>query len=336
MNWALGIVIILILLFLISNYRKRKRKKHSLNALINNWEKQKTHDSFHFRSIEKYFRNNTEKTTPFHILFDKCATDIDINETFKIVDRTSSKIGQQFLYYKLRTIENQDKLLTFNKLILLFEKQENLRLKTQIELSKINSDDTYYFEELVTSKPIEKPRIIWLVYTLSILSVSCIILGLFLPVILLFLIPILAVNMVFHYKNKADVSNYIDGVSQLLRTLKVSKKIASYSEIKEHFIDTSFIKEIEKIKLKTEFISFEKLINNEFAVFFWLVSELVKILFNLEYIIFYSFIDSITRKQNELKKMFHFIGEIDSAISTASLKASDYELCNPKFVSEKN
>jgi DNA mismatch repair ATPase MutS len=33
--------------------------------------------------------------------------------------------------------------------------------------------------------------------------------------------------------------------------------------------------------------------------------------------------------------MFHFIGEIDSAISTASLKASEYELCKPKFVEDK-
>ena len=36
-----------------------------------------------------------------------------------------------------------------------------------------------------------------------------------------------------------------------------------------------------------------------------------------------------------LKNMFHFIGEIDSAISSASLKASEYELCEPKFVNEK-
>lgn len=141
--------------------------------------------------------------------------------------------------------------------------------------------------------------------------------------------------MTFHYKNKWEVSNYIDGVSQLSKALDVSKSIVNYPEIKNHFNDTSFIKEIEKIGLKTAFISFEKKVDNEFAIAFWIASEFIKVLFNFEYIIFYSFIESITKRKEDLKKMFHFIGEIDSAISTASLKASEYELCQPNFVKEK-
>lgn len=335
MNWILGVIVILILLFLISNHRKKKRERKTINDLKNNWSKHKNQDEFHFGSIEKYFKNNNHKEKAFHIISDRCATDLDINETFKIVDRTSSKIGQQFLYYKLRTIENQDKLMKFNELTLLFKKNEILRLKTQLELTKINTNDSYYLEELVTSKPIEKPKIIWLIYTLSILSLSSIILGIFYPIFFLFLIPILAINMVFHYKNKWNVSNYMDGVSQLSKALIVSKNIVNNPEIKEHFTDTTFIGEIQKIKLKTEFISFDKNIDNEFALPLWLVSEFIKALFNLEYIIFYSFIESITEKKDALKNMFHFIGEIDSAISTASLKASDYVLCNPEFANEK-
>lgn len=334
MNWILGVIIFLILIFLLSNSRK-KRKRKILNSIVNDWSKPKKQDAFHFGSIEKYFNNNNQKDKAFHIISNRCAADLDINETFKIVDRTTSKIGQQFLYYKIRTIENQNRLLEFNKLTLLFEGNESLRLKTQLELTKINSNDSYSFEELVTSEPAEKPKIIWLIYILSILSLSFVLLGLFYPVFFIILIPILAINMVFHYKNKWNVSDYIDGVSQLSKALNVSKSIASYSEIKQHFSDTTFINEIEKIKFKTGFISFEKKFDNEFAILFWVLSEFIKVLFNLEYIIFYSFIDSISSKKDELRKMFHFIGEIDSAISTASLKASDYALCNPEFTDKK-
>ncbi|WP_435138256.1 MutS-related protein [Formosa sp. A9] len=335
MNWILGVIIILILLFIINNFRKKKSLLKTKNDLITNWGKQKEQDEFHFSSIEKYFKNNNQKENAFHIISDRCAIDLDINETFKIVDRTSSKIGQQFLYYKLRTIGEQDALLEFEKLVLLFEKDQNLRLKTQLELSKLNSNDSYNFEDLVTSKPIEKPKILWLIYTLTALSISCIILGIFFPVFFIFLIPILAVNMAFHYKNKWNVSNYLEGVCQLSKALNVSKKMASFQEVKHHFPNTSFIKQIEKIKLKTAFISLEKNVDNEFATAFWLISEFIKVLFNLEYLIFYSFIDSITTKREELKKMFHFIGEIDSAISNASLKASHYNLCSPKFTEDK-
>ncbi|WP_028377181.1 MutS-related protein [Leeuwenhoekiella sp. MAR_2009_132] len=335
MSWILGIIIFLILLFIITNFRKKKSLRKIKNDLINNWGKHKIKDEFHFGSIEKYFQNNNQKEKAFHIISDRCASDLDINETFKIIDRTSSKIGQQFLYYKLRTIENQDKLMKFNILVLLFEKNQNLRLKSQLELSKLNSNDSYNFEDLVTSKPVKKPKILWLIYTLTGLSTSFILLGIFFPIFFIFLIPILALNMAFHYKNKWNVSNYLDGVSQLSKALNVSKKIASFQEVKHHFPNTSFIKEIEKIKLKTAFISFEKNIDNEFASVVWLISEFIKVIFNLEYLIFYSFIDSITTKREELKKMFHFIGEIDSAISNASLKASDYNLCSPKFTEDK-
>ncbi|MFD0836142.1 DNA mismatch repair protein MutS [Mariniflexile aquimaris] len=335
MNWISGVIIILIILFLLSNYKKKKRIKKTRNDVISNWGKQKRQDEFHFPSIEKYFINNNLKKDAYHIISDRCATDLDINETFKIIDRTSSKIGQQYLYYKLRTIEKQDRLLAFNKLTLLFEKNEDLRLKTQLVLTNLNSNDSYLFEELVTSQPIEKPKIIWLIYTLSILSLTFIFLGLFYPIFFILLIPIFAINLVFHFKNKWEVSNYIDGVSQLSKALNVSKSIISDEEIKNHFNDTSFIKEIEKISFKTAFISFEKKVDNEFAIVFWVASEFIKVIFNFEYIIFFSFIESITKRKEDLKKMFHFIGEIDSAISTASLKASEYELCQPNFVEEK-
>ena len=333
MNWILGVIVILILLYIWSNYRMKKRRKKTLNDLENKWSKQKNQDEFHFGSIEKYFKNNNQKEKAFHIISDRCATDLDVNEIFKIIDRTTSKIGQQFLYYKLRTFEVQDNLIKFNELTLLFEENESLRLRTQLKLTNLKSDDSYYFENLVTSEPIEKPKIIWLIYTLSILSLSFVILGIFFPIFYIFLIPILAVNMAFHYKNKWNVSNYIDGVSQLSKALNVSKNIASYEEVKNHFNDTSFIKEIEQIKLKTAFISFEKSVDNEFATVIWLISEFIKALFNLEYIIFYSFIDSITRRKKDLENMFHFIGEIDSAISIASLKSSDYE-CNTPLNSD--
>ncbi len=335
MNWILGVIVVLILFLLINNFRNKKRKKQLLDKLVCNWGFLKNLDEFHFGSIRKYFENNNEQDKAFHIISDRSAADLDLDETFKIIDRTSSKIGQQYLYYKFRTIGSQDELSAFNDLTVLFETNENLRLKTQLELSKINSNNAYSFEELVTSSLVEKPRIIWLIYTLSIMSFCSLIIGFFFPIFLLLLIPIVATNMVFHYKNKWTISTYLDGVSELSKVLNVSKNIAGHPEIKKKFTDRNFIKKLDEIKLKTAFISFDKYIDNEFAIAFWLVSEFVKVLFNLEYLIFYNFLDTIENERNELKKMFHFIGEIDSAISIASLKASEYQLCNPIFTNDK-
>jgi hypothetical protein len=336
MNWILGVFVILILFFLLNNYLKRRKRKQRLHKIKSNWGKAKEEEEeFHFDSIKKYFKNNNQKEKAFHIISDRSATDLDIDETFKIIDRTSSKIGQQYLYFKLRTIEWETSLWNFGDITNLFKRNETLRLKTQLQLSEIGSNDSYYFEELVTSKPVGKPKILWLVYALSAVSFTFILIGFFFPLFFILLIPIFAINSGFHYKNKWAVSNYLDGVRQLSKVLKVTKKIAEFPEIKIKFPDTTFIKQVEKIKQKTTFISFEKNLDNEFATVFWLESEFIKILFNLEYLIFYSFIGSIESKRAQLREMFHFIGEIDSAISTASLKASEYTICNPTFKDEK-
>ena len=89
------------------------------------------------------------------------------------------------------------------------------------------------------------------------------------------------------------------------------------------------------IKFKTEFIAFEKKLDNEFAFLFWFIMEIFKILFNIEYIVFFSFIDSINKEKDSIENMFLFIGEIDSAISTASLKSSENQICTPKFTKNK-
>ncbi|MFK7833959.1 MAG: DNA mismatch repair protein MutS [Winogradskyella sp.] len=335
MNWILGVVIVLILISLYANHSNKRKRLKIIDYLQLNWGKPKKREEFHFKSIEKYFKNNNHKKEAYHILSDRCAIDLDINETFEIIDRTSSKIGQQYLYYKLRTIGTIESLLKFRDLTSVFETNEELRLKTQLQLNKLNRTASYYFEELVNSKPVEKPKVIRFVYMLSVLSLLCIVLSFFSPFFFIVLIIIFSINLFFHLKNKWNVSGYLDGVSQLSRTLNVAKAISNYSDIKLKFSDTSFINQVEKIKSKTAYISFEKNLDNEFASVIWLVAEFIKVLFNIEYLIFYSFVDSISTKRDALKKLFHFIGEVDCAISVASLKASEFQICEPKFISEK-
>jgi len=60
-------------------------------------------DSFDFELIEKYFRKK-DNSEAFQVLSDKTCNDLDFQELFAFIDRTNSKVGQQYLYNKLRTI----------------------------------------------------------------------------------------------------------------------------------------------------------------------------------------------------------------------------------------
>ena len=107
------------------------------------------------------------------------------------------------------------------------------------------------------------------------------------------------------------------------------------TEIKEHISDVSFLNKISRIKAKTEFIGFEKQLANEYALLFWMLAELLKIQFNIEYLIFFSFIDSITKEKKSIDTLFQFIGEIDCSLTAASIKEGKTENCIPNFTSKK-
>lgn len=335
MKWILGVTFILVLIFLLNNYFRKKRFKNLKINLQNKWGKPKEKEYFNFFSIRQYFDNNIHKNKAHQQISDRTAIDLDIDELFKFIDRTSSKIGQQYLYYKIRTIESIEKLKKFETLSALFLKNETLRLKSQLILSKINGHDSYDLEKLINDHPIIKPPYLKYIYASSISSVILLILGFFNPILFLFLVPIFFINTIFHYKNKENVTYYISGVQQLSKALKVSKELAVSDEIKQHFTDISFIKKVSKIQAKTEFVAFENQLSNEYALLFWLIVELLKIQFMIEYIIFFSFIDAITKEKESIDKLFQFIGEIDAAIAVASLKSGDLKICEPNFIADK-
>lgn len=335
MNLILGIVFILVSIFLIAQYNRKKRNKKFRDSLVKNWGKSKKDDFLNFYNISRYYENNFHKKEAYHIISDATKEDLDLEELFKFLDRTTSKIGQQYLYYKLRTIKGIEELKEFGKLSDLFLGNASLRLESQWILSVLKTEEAYDLELLINDKPLKKPSYFKFIYASSIASVICLVLSIVNPMFLLVLLPLFCVNTVFHYKNKDNINYYINGVSQLTKALKVSKKLLKFEELKGHFKDVPFIKHVESIQLKTEFVRFEKGLTNEYAVLFWFPIELIKIQFNLELLVFYSFIEDITKENKHIDRLFQFIGEVDAALSTASVRAGALQTCTPVFESEK-
>jgi len=78
------------------------RKKEKKEKLLREFGVTKD-DSFDFELIEKYFRKK-DHPDAFQVLSDKTCNDLDFKDLFTFIDRTNSKVGQQYLYDTLRTI----------------------------------------------------------------------------------------------------------------------------------------------------------------------------------------------------------------------------------------
>jgi len=263
MNYFLGIAFILIFIFLIHNFLKKRRLLKLKATLYKNWGTQKKKPYYNFFVIGKYFENNAHKEEAYHILSEKSKIDLDIDDIFKFLDRTCSKIGQQYLYFKLRSIGTIDALLNFDALTTHFQKDKDASISCQLELSKLNQTSSYYLEELINGQQVEKPKNLWIVKLLTTAAILSLLLSFFFPITIILLVPIFAVNSVFHYKNKSNVNYYLQGIRQLSKSLKVTNKLSKQPIVANHFKDFSFIKKIDAIMFQSEFIAFEKTINDE-------------------------------------------------------------------------
>lgn len=85
----------------------------------------------------------------FQVLSGRTCSDLDFDQLFEFLDRTSSKVGQQYLYAKLREISNDSSSIAIKeKLIEKFRDDERFRVGIQLQLSKLDKQEAYYINTL--------------------------------------------------------------------------------------------------------------------------------------------------------------------------------------------
>lgn len=215
-------------------------------------------DPFYFDSIEKYFRNK-DHTGAFHILSDKTCNDLDFNELFKFVDRTTSKIGQQFLYNTLRTIpSNNDKFTEQEKLIQKITNDSNLRLYIQLQLDKLTRESSYFITTLFQDEHIKKPKWFFIIPLLSFSSLMSLLLIPFTPQFFFVLLGVMIINLGIHYWNKQNLHEYLGTIPHLLILTRVTKKLLKCKILKEINEDVpESISSIEKIRSHMSFFKLQ-------------------------------------------------------------------------------
>lgn len=331
----LSLVVSAVILFL--HYRSSKGKKRAEEKLCATWAKAKEGQYFNFYLIGRYFENRTKRNSNFfQVITDKISEDLYLNEVFKYVDRTVSKIGQQYLYYKLRVVNNDmEKLQHFDCLVETFLQNEEQRKRCQLELKLLEKGDSYYFEELLHGEPIQPPKWFPLVYILSFLVLALTILAFVFPVLLLYLFPLFIVNVLIHYWNKENINSYLIALGEFGKAYSVASTLSTVQAVKAHIQETEFLQKLVPLKKKMKWVSLSNKFESDSTTVFYSLFELVKITFNLEILFFFTLIKDIEKRSEPLGDLFQFIGEIDAAISTASLRSGLEEFCKPSFCGPK-
>ncbi len=291
--------------------------------------------TFYFEHIEKYFKKNKLQKS-FQTISDKTAADLDFEELFMFLDRTHSKVGQQYLYNQLRNpFMDRKKVETREQLIKLFMNDEPFRLKIQQHLEKLNSSETYFVASLFQEAIVKPPK--WYKF-LKLLAVIPVVTFLLIPLselfVYLFVISI-TTNLGIHYNNKTTLFQYTSSIPQLI---VLYNKCAILSD-QEAFagVNDTIKMHLATLKKATRNMSIFKAdarVDNEAAILVWGITELLKVPFLLEPILLFSVLKEIDDKREALEALYEFIGEIDLTISVASLRKGLQNYCSPEVLND--
>ncbi len=311
------------------------RKKKKVERLKESFGQFKD-DEFRFDLIEKYFENK-DNSDSFQVLSDKTCNDLDFEELFMFLDRTTSKVGQQCLYNKLRAISNdisdKDKK---EKLIKKLTDDIDFRINTQQQLEKLNKADVFYISSLFQEEHQQPPKWFFIIRMLSFTSLLSLVMIPFNPQMFFVFLCTFLINIGIHYWNKRHLYKYLGSIPQLLRLNNIANNLFKEQTFKELAPELpNSIRIIYQVRNRMSFFRLEASLQSESEAIFWGILELFKIAFLLEPLLLFGVLKRLDTKRREIENVFNFVGEIDVLVSIASLRKGLDKYCQPEISESK-
>jgi DNA mismatch repair ATPase MutS len=331
MVYFLFFLLLLTILAMLSTRSFKAKQKKKLVELENRWGKSKT-DDFNFAYISMYA--NVQKENGFHCLSEQTKNDIDFNDLFCVLDRTTSAVGQQFLFDALGKPTNDIVALSkFNERVDFFTRNETARQIAQQLLTGLGTNDAYFIAPLLSDNLPPKPT--WHKFAMPYIAAMglLILVSPLYPKLLLWLMIPLSINVFIHYKNRSEAKRFSKSFPQLNILIRICKKLLSKEMPFENTTVKKSIRSLKTIQQKSSLLSFdESTFKDELTQVFLYVFELLKAFFLVEFFAFHSAMKETAKGRADIVSLFEYVGRIDMALSVASLRAGNLKTCEPVFL----
>ena len=291
-----------------------------------------------YPEIERYARylSTSQKQS---ILSDKTANDLNFEELFAYLNLTTSKVGQQYFYAKLRSNELTPYQDRHEAITQHFSTNSGFAQETEKQLIKLSKNDAYSIISLFTKPlPTVTKLYYFLINVLRFVPFICAGLTALFPSQFFFILTFvsLIVNALFHYSNKSLQIPFQNSIPQLMKLHKVCQVLVKEPRFDSISADVpNALESLKPINKISSLFRVEQLLQSELAALAWLIMELFRILFLTEPYLFHKTIKLINGKQGEIETLYSFVGEIDSLLAIANIRKLDGDVCLPS-IDEQN
>ena len=327
-----AILLILVVLGPVIQFiRKRRYKAALLRYFRLSWGQRKTPPAAsEIDRIGLYDRLKSRDSA--NSLDEKTWNDLNLDLVFEYIDRSTSRVGQQFLFHLLKNPHpKEEPLLKFERLIQAFS-NANLRESLQSELYHLSHKDALYLPYLFLE---ELPRLRTHRFVLLALSIATLVsvAGAFSSTSFrVIAVLLVTVNMFISLYYRRQLEAFIQPLRLLNVLINTSQRIAEkftgseISEQTEKLKDE--VKNVSELKQKTAVLAFDRPSDDlSSAIYSYLNMALL-----LDVNCFAFAVEDLRNKSKNVAALYETLGYLDAAISVASLRHGNPSLTTPIFI----
>ncbi len=306
-------------LMLKAQARRSEGRKTRINRLIDGIWRGRTEVRRDYDWIPLYFKYRQHNET--NTVDDRTWADLEMEEVFAQIDRTTSVIGRQYLYALLRIYDGDDfdhEKQRRTSLYSIFRANESFREKVQRALYPLHRSDSGYLTTLLYEELPPKPKYYWLIYLCSgffFLSLGLIAINsVFVFAAAAMALCNLLINafygrLVFrHFADLASLNTMLSAVGNLSRILPPAKvkELETLRNLKDLAAN---------LNKKVFWLCFDEMQANDYAAAIFLFLNL----FGLSRLIaFLRTVDDLRKSRERFRQIFDAIGSLDASIAVAS------------------
>lgn len=306
--------------------RKKKRLKYLREAWAKPVERYRNFDFISF------YHNAVSKSAGQEVIDDKTWNDLEMEKLFSYMDRTTSSIGQQYLFNTLRVYEKDPADLK-KRLSLISYMRENAtsREELQLKLDGLNNTKSYFITSLIFGKLPDRPGLYFLIYLLPLAMLLSLFLIPFNNQFLLFAIVIGVINIIVEQVYSKNFYRYYAGFSALNNLLNCAISISGMKGARE-LPQTGFLLKnrhiLKRLRKKIGFLAVDRSGGNEFIR---MMIEYLNLVFLYDLVAFLRSLKYLESQKSIIQDTFESIAELDAAISVASFLDEVPSFAVPEF-----
>lgn len=197
---------------------KQKLEKEYGNRVVEEY------DANRLAVVSKYFDKHSEENQIDDITWN----DLDFDEVFMLLNKTLSSVGEEYLYYRLRTPQTDvEKLKHFDEICDYFVDHNSERISTQLAMARLGKTGKYSIYDYLEHLDVLGERKNRKHYFCNILLLlSAFVLLVDVPFGLVMFCTISIYNMVSYFKEKNEIDMYISSFAYIMRLMDAADAIS--------------------------------------------------------------------------------------------------------------